>query len=262
MRRRTAVFACLLILASIAVPATDPTPATAANPTGRFMGEQQVGSSGQAPAVAPVTQSGFQDTVAFSGLTFPTAIRFASDGRIFVSEKSGLIKVFDNLSDPTPTVYANLGGEVDDYWDRGLLSMTLDPNFPASPYIYVAYALDAAVGGTPPRWNDACPSPPGPTTDGCPIGARVSRLTVSGTTAGSEQVLVEDWCQQYPSHSIGDVRFGPDGALYVSGGEGANFLSVDYGQFGGSAGSPVPKNPCGDPPSERREVGVDRGDQQ
>src|SRR5207244_10321158 len=49
-------------------------------------------------------------------------------------------------------------------------------------------------------------------------------------------------------HSIGSVVFGPDGNLYVSGGEGANFNAVDYGQFGGSSGSPIPANPCGDPP--------------
>ena len=34
---------------------------------------------------------------------------------------------------------------------------------------------------------------------------------------GTEQVLIEDWCQQYPSHSIGALAFGADGALYVSG---------------------------------------------
>ena len=33
---------------------------------------------------------------------------------------------------------------------------------------------------------------------------------------GDEQVLVEDWCQQYPSHSIGGLAFGADGALYVT----------------------------------------------
>ena len=45
-------------------------------------------------------------------------------------------------------------------------------------------------------------------------------------------MLVEDWCQQYPSHSIGSLAFGADGALYVSGGDGASFNFVDYGQDG------------------------------
>jgi len=62
-------------------------------------------------------------------------------------------------------------------------------------------------------------------------------------STGPEEVLIEDWCQQFPSHSIGDLRFGPDGALYVSGGEGANFNTEDYGQYGD------PLNPCGDPPA-------------
>ena len=60
---------------------------------------------------------------------------------------------------------------------------------------------------------------------------------------GPEQVLVEDWCQQYPSHSIGALAFGPDGALYMSGGDGASFGFGDYGQDGS------PLNPCGDPPT-------------
>ena len=66
---------------------------------------------------------------------------------------------------------------------------------------------------------------------------------------GSENVLVEDWCQQYPSHSLGSLQFGPEGALYASGGEGASFGEVaDYGQLGGTLpGTPTPVNPCGDP---------------
>jgi len=55
-------------------------------------------------------------------------------------------------------------------------------------------------------------------------------------------VLIEDWCQQYPSHSIGSLAFGRDGALYVSGGDGASFEFADWGQVGS------PRNPCGDPP--------------
>ena len=76
---------------------------------------------------------------------------------------------------------------------------------------------------------------------------RLSRLQASGNVmTGTEQVLIEDWCQQYPSHSIGTVEFGPDGALYASGGDGASFNFVDYGQDGS------PLNPCGDPPGGGR----------
>jgi PKD repeat protein len=59
---------------------------------------------------------------------------------------------------------------------------------------------------------------------------------------GTERVLVEDWCQQYPSHSVGALEFGRDGALYASGGDGASFNFADWGQDG------APLNPCGDPP--------------
>ena len=81
------------------------------------------------------------------------------------------------------------------------------------------------------------------------MSGRLSRLQAAGNVmTGAEQPLINDWCQQFPSHSIGDLRFGPDGALYVSAGDGASFGTPDYGQFGGSAGSPTPLNPCGDPP--------------
>src|SRR6476619_3831615 len=43
--------------------------------------------------------------------------------------------------------------------------------------------------------------------------------------------------------------FDSAGNLYVSAGEGANFLATDYGEFGGTSGSPTQKNPCGDPPA-------------
>ena len=211
------------------------------------------------PAPVESLPPGFQDTVLFQGLDYPMAVRFASDGRVFVSEKSGLIKVFDSLTDPTPTIFADLRTNVHDYWDRGLMGLALDPDFPTQPYVYVSYAydFDPATPGIPaPRWGDTCPTPPGPDADGCVISGRVSRLRINpdNTLNGSEQVLLENnWCQQFPSHSLGGVGFGPEGALYVTAGEGASFNIIDYGQAGGTQGSPppVPRNPCGDPPSGR-----------
>jgi len=195
--------------------------------------------------------AGFTETVAFSGLTNPTSIRFSSDGRVFVAEKSGLIKVFSSLSATTPTVVADLRTNVHNYWDRGLLGMTLSPTFPTDPSIYVLYTYDHVLrsAADAPRWgavngtSDPCPNPPGATAAGCVVSGRLSRLQLSGNTqVGAEQVLIEDWCQQFPSHSMGSLAFGVDGMLYVSAGDGASFNYVDYGQAGD------PRNPCGDPP--------------
>ena len=194
--------------------------------------------------------SGFQETTVFTGLTNPTAVEFARDGRVFVAEKRGVVKVFDNLSDTTPTVFADLRTNVYNFWDRGLLGLALDPDFPDDPSVYVLYTYDAEPGGSAPRWGtpgldaDPCPTPPGATADGCVVTGRLSRLTADGNVmTGTEQVLLTDWCQQYPSHSIGSLAFGPNGELYVSGGDGASFNFADYGQDG------TPLNPCGDPPA-------------
>jgi len=182
-------------------------------------------------------------------LSEPTAVQFAADGRIFVAEKSGLIKVFHGLSDPSPTVFADLRTQVHNFWDRGLLGIALDPQFSSGrPYVYVLYTHDAAVGGTAPRWgaagvsSDGCPNPPGATTAGCVVSGQLSKLTANGDVmAGPEQVLVDGWCQQFPSHSVGTVAFGADGKLYASAGDGASFLYEDHGQTG---------NPCADPAGE------------
>ena len=212
------------------------------------LGAVFVAQAGPSPAGASTLPTGFRDSVVLSGLTNPTVLQFAPDGRIFVGQKNGVIKVFQSLTDTNPVTVADLSSKVDDYWDRGLLGLALPPNFPASPYVYVLYAYDAPIGGTAPVWNDACPTPPGPTTDGCLVSARVSRLQISGNVmTGSEQVLINNWCQQFPSHSIGTLLFGRDGYLYVSGGDGASFNNVDYGQYGATyAGDQA--NPCGDPP--------------
>jgi len=191
---------------------------------------------------------GFQETVVLSGLSSPTAVQFANDGRVFVAEKRGVIKVFDGLGDASATTFADLRTEVYNFWDRGLLGLALHPDFPTTPYVYALYTYDALPGGSAPKWgaanadSDPCPTPPGATADGCVVTGRLTRLTASGDVATETLPLITDWCQQYPSHSIGDLAFGADGSLYVSGGDGASFNFTDWGQDG------APVNPCGDPP--------------
>lgn len=213
------------------------------------------------PGPVPVPPAGFQDQAVWHGLTLPTAIAFAPDGSVFVAEKSGLLYRYDNLSDTSKELVVDLRTEVNNSGDRGLLGLAVDPRFGAKrPQIYVQYTYDHILGSTAvgPRWGapgqdwDDCPNPPGATTDGCTVSGRISKLTLTSPTGtvDAEDVLVEDWCQQFPSHSIGTIAFGSDGMLYAGGGDGASYNNVDYGQYGGTmTGTPTPVNPCGDPPT-------------
>lgn len=218
---------------------------------------------GPVPARAVELPPGFQDETVFEGLQDPMALRFAPDGRVFVAEKPGLIVVFDSLEDLTPTVFADLRTDVYDQGDRGLFGLELDPNFDENHHVYALYTYDHMLGdpAPAPKWGepntagDPCPKPEDADVDACPVSGRLVRLTADGDHAVEEEVegeevpaqhvLVEDWCQQFSSHSLGDLQFGPEGALFASAGEGANFNDTDYGQFGWPQ-----KNQCGDPPGE------------
>jgi glucose/arabinose dehydrogenase len=215
------------------------------------------------PASAdPALPPGFQDEVVFPGLTKPTAVRFAPNGMVFVAEKNGKIEVYENLEDETPDLFKNLTVETYDHGDRGLLGFAIDPEFPTKPYVYALFTYDHVLGSSEPvpEWGsgegDSCPVSPANGADDCVVSGRLVRYTATiveeeggpGETqlhafaSGEKALIPEDWCQQFSSHSIGDLRFGPEGALYAGGGDGATFSNADYGQFGN------PPNPCGDPP--------------
>lgn len=217
-----------------------------------------------APAGAdPALPTGFQDETVFAGIEQPTNFAFAPDGRVFVTTKPGEILVYDDLDDDLPDVFADLRGSVYDSGDRGLLGLALDPKFDQGrPYVYALYTWDHVLGT---GWDPADPEYGKPGTVGdptcptqnpkgnCLVSGRLVRLTENplnpnhATEAEGrpvEQELLQGWCQQFDSHSVGDLGFGPEDALYVSGGDGASYESqADYGQLGTNGY----QNACADP---------------
>lgn len=205
-----------------------------------------------APGPSGAVVEGFSVTPALSGLSWPTAVAFAPDGRVFVTERYGLVKMFDGLDDDVATVVADLSADVHTYGDRSLHGLAVDPAFPSRPYVYVLYQRDAPPGGQAPYYLDYCPPSPSGAQDGCPATARLLRLQLneSGAMTSSKELLGGSfWCHQYPSHAADHLAFGPDGALYASAGDGAHHAYADYGQHTGATDAVAAANACGDPPA-------------
>jgi uncharacterized repeat protein (TIGR03806 family) len=147
---------------------------------------------------AIVIPSGFQHQVIATGLSQPTAMVIAPDGRIFVAQQTGQVRVIKNntlLTTPFLSV------TVDSVNERGLVGIALDPSFATNNYVYVFYT--STSGST---------------------HNRVSRFTASGdvAAAGSELVLVDfPTLSTAGNHNSGALHFGNDGKLYVAHGDNA-----------------------------------------
>lgn len=185
-----------------------------------------------------------------SGLQYPTSLALAPNMHAFIANQRGDIFASRGFGQSTKLL-TDMRPEVHDFWDRGLLALEVHPEYPARPYLYVLHTYGVPLDDRLPTQGDGCSDPPGGTKDGCVVSGRLIRLTIDpdSLTVVDEVEMLHDWCQQFPSHSVADLKFGPDGALYVSGGDGASFNEVDYGQLGGQEpGTPTPANPCDDPP--------------
>jgi glucose/arabinose dehydrogenase len=142
--------------------------------------------------------TGFQETKLIGSIN-PSCVEIAPDGRVFLCEKSGRIRVYkDNkwLTAPLLTVDADFQEE------RGLLGLALDPDFRNNPYVYLYYTVKN------------------------PAHNRVSRFRIEGDVAtGAETVLLDlnnlaalrsgGW------HNGGTLRFAKDGKLMIAAGNNA-----------------------------------------
>jgi glucose/arabinose dehydrogenase len=176
----------------------------------------------------PDPADGFEDTIVLRGLREPLSVAFARDGRVFVAEKHGAIRVFPRLGARASTLWADLGERTFTLGDRGLFGLALAPGGP----VYVLYTFDGPVGATEPLGRRRCPEL---FDGGCVVSGRLSRIE----RGGRETVLVAGWCQQFPSHGVGDLVVGPEGILYASGGEGASYERVDTGAAADACGDPA-----------------------
>lgn len=143
-----------------------------------------------------------------TGLVNPTAFTIAKDGRIFVCEQTGKVRVIENgqlLATPALSITVNQSGDPG-YSERGLLGITLDPNFATNNYIYIFYTT--------------------PTT---PANSRVVRYTLNGNVVvpGSEQIVINlDQLSDAHNHNGGGLHFGTDGKLYIATGENGTALNA------------------------------------
>ncbi len=148
-----------------------------------------------------IVPTGFTDSLVAT-LSSGTAMDFAPDGRLFVCQQGGALRIIKNGA-LLGTAFVNIS--VDSNGERGLLGVAIDPNFPTDPYVYVYYTVPTGS-----------------------IHNRVSRFTATGDIGGSEVVLLElDNLSGATNHNGGAIHFGSDGHLYIAVGDNANATNAE-----------------------------------
>ena len=177
-------------------------------------------------AVAATLPTGYEERTVASGLTAPTAVDWAPDGRMFVAEKAGRVRVVTAAGTLLAAPLLDISAHVHPSGDRGLLGIAVDTSFASNRYLYLLYTYDASSS-----------HPTGPKT------SRLTRVTVNtNNTASAETVLVgsigtapcpapsnTNDCipSDGGSHSIGTVRSAPDGTVWAGSGDGSDYGGVD-----------------------------------
>jgi len=146
------------------------------------------------------------ETVA-ENLEVPWGIAFAPDGRIFVTERVGNLRVIeDGILNPEPVKILAVSG-----FEGGLLGIALDPNFEENHHIYLYYTYNDFLS----TYN------------------KLSRFTESNNELSDELILL-DRIAGGPFHDGGRIKFGPDGLLYITTGEaGIPDRAQDLNSLGG-----------------------------
>lgn len=158
------------------------------------------------PAAAHALPADFEEITLAEGLSDPTAVAFApaSDGRMFIAEQAGRVRV--RLADGTlrPSPLLDWRDRINSAVDRGLLGIATDTDFADNGYLYILFVAD----------NDS-------TDDAGPHSSRLVRLTVSADNQiTGEKTLVggdTDQGECFPREQYAPVGDVPDGGHDTAG---------------------------------------------
>ncbi|MFN9078496.1 MAG: PQQ-dependent sugar dehydrogenase [bacterium] len=194
------------------------------------------GTLSTSASVAAAPPTGFVVDSIGGGFSEVVGVTNLPDGRLMAWERGGRVWMMsaDGVKLPNPVL--DIRPEVGAWRDFGLLGFAVDPNFPASPYIYLLYIVDRhhlRFAGT------AQYDPNADEYFAASIG-RVTRYTLDSATnfataiPSSRLVLIGESMSTgipilHQSHSLGNLVFGQDGTLLVSTGDSASYLEVDLG---------------------------------
>jgi aldose sugar dehydrogenase len=178
------------------------------------------------------------ETVA-SNLEAPWAIAFAPDGRIFITERPGRVRVIEQgklRPEPVTTIRDVASAE-----ESGLMDLTLHPQFASNHYLYLAYAYPYANPGNGQR-------------------VRVMRFREAEGALVDPLVIIEN-IPAARFHAGTRTRFGPDGKLYITTGDATQReLAQRLDSLAGKTlrlnddGGVPPDNPFAGQPNARPEI--------
>lgn len=194
--------------------------------------------------IAHAIPSGFVEEPIASGWNAVVGVTFDATGRMFAWEKGGKVWiVHDGVKHATPLI--DIGEEVGDWRDYGLLGFALDPNFLSNGYIYLLYVVDRhhlltyGTGAYDPATNAYFNATIGRITrytanaaDDFESVDYGSRLVLLGESASTGFPIV------HQSHGVGALLFGTDGMLLATCGDGASYETMDNGGSAGNAYGP------------------------